>query len=299
MRKLAPLSGPVRPRRSRNRWGWWVAGFCVVMAWTQLLNAEARAELEPVPERRAVAGTTLGPVASKRASAGESATKLPLRAQPRGTRSAPKASHTPPVGLGALTVPEALLRAGRDAVARRVVAAWGSVMDVEALRAADVDLVERGLALCDFSLREAIVRHRTMQPSLYGKDGVPRTSGALRKALDYRSLRVFLEAFAAQQPTAPHGAAGDVWAPGDLVYVKPSPRRARLLVAVVSDRTDGAGGSLMYTLNPLEGAAREDHSVAAYPVRGHFRLDGAALDRARDVLGMGPAHKQRSTAISR
>ena len=183
-------------------------------------------------------------------------------------------------------MPNALLRVGRNCVARRVTAVWGSVSDETSMRAADVDLVARGLALVGFPLREAIIRYRARQPRKYARDGAPRTSVALRRVLTTAHVTAFLQTFAEKLPLGTALEDAPHWLPGDIILVKPSRRRAKLMLAIVSDRTDDAGMSLLLTLDPADKRARELHNLHSYPVRGHFRLRRDQLERARAKLGM-------------
>ncbi|GEM_PF-3591973 len=224
------------------------------------------------------------------ASTTDKAGKARSQSTPNGVKAAGPNTASVPRPIGPKPTPrpvaESLLRAGQDAVARRVIAVWGSVADLDSMRGAAVDLVDRGLALHDFKLREAIIRHRTRDPRRYKRASKPRTVVAWRRALNWRSLRAFLDAFAARLPTDPNHVDAAVWMPGDIVYVKPSPRRARLMPAIVSDRTDDDGVSLLITLDPRDKVALELHSLDDYPIRHHYRLDDKLLKRARARLGM-------------
>lgn len=187
------------------------------------------------------------------------------------------------------SVPDALLRAARDCVARRIIAVWGTVRDETSMRAADVDQVARGLGLAGFDLRTAMIRHRARAARKYAKSGKPRTQAAFKRVLTTRNVIVFLESFAEKLPTATGVEDAPNWLPGDIVVVKPSKFRSKLMLAVVSDRTDDDGQSLLFTLDPRDKRAREQHTLADYPVRGHFRLTHDRLVRAAMKLGMKPA----------
>lgn len=206
-------------------------------------------------------------------------------------------------------VSHALLSAGRDHVARRVHAAWGSVPDLEAVKGADVDLVERGLHLANFPLREAIVRHRFKEPRRYGLRGRPQATPAARKrALTTKTLRAFLDRFAEHLPTHWDGVSGDSFHAGDVVLVQVRSRRnrrrgrrkirhGRLMFAVVSDRTNDDGVSLLITLNPREGEAREHHPLSTYDIVRHYRLSLSALSDVRQTLGMPPPRARRGRLL--
>ena len=189
-------------------------------------------------------------------------------------------------------ISHALLSAARDHVARGVHAAWGSVPDLEAVKGADVDLVERGLHLANFPLREAIVRHRFKAPRRYGLRRRPQASPAnSKRALTTKTLRVFLDRFAEQLPTRWDGGSGDSYRAGDLVLVQvhnPRARQRRQMFAVVSDRSDANGVSLLITLDPREGVARERNVLSAYQVLRHFRLAAAQIADIRQTLNMPP-----------
>ncbi|MCO4762264.1 MAG: DUF1287 domain-containing protein, partial [Myxococcales bacterium] len=187
-----------------------------------------------------------------------------LRPAGPGHAAAPR---PPPRALGPLSLRErapvsyALLSAARDHVARRVHAAWGSVPDLEAVKGADVDLIDRGLHLAGFPLREALIRHRFKEPRRYGSRYRPQATEANRKrALTTKTLRVFLDRFAEALPTQWDVASEDSFQAGDIVLVELKNRRIRRkrkMFAVLSDRTDGNGISLLITLDPREGEARE------------------------------------------
>lgn len=209
--------------------------------------------------------------------------------QPRDTSAVPATPTADrlPFRLRA-PVRYALLSVARDHVARRVHAAWGSVPDLDAVKGADVDLVERGLHLAGFPLREAIIRHRFVDHPRYGLRGrPPATEAQRRRALSKKTLRVFLDRFAQQLPTTWDGVSGDTYLGGDIVLVERSRgARRRQMFAVVTDRTDRDGVSLLVTLDPRESVAREQHPLSMFRVVRHYRLSSADLVHARAKLKM-------------
>ena len=187
------------------------------------------------------------------------------------------------------TVGGALLDVARGHVARRVYAAWGSVMDLEAMRGADVDMLERGLARLEFPLRAAVVRHRFQEPKRYGlKRQPPATLAERRRALTPENLQVFLDVFASPLPVEiATGNAGD-WSGGDIVLFTNSASERPLMAGVVSDRKDEDGVALVITLEPRDQVALEPHSLADYRLRHHYRLSRSHLERCSKQLELPP-----------
>jgi len=182
----------------------------------------------------------------------------------------------------------ALLHVARDHVTRRVYAAWGSVMDLEAMRGADVDMIERALATLDFPLRAAVVRHRFQEPKRYGlKRQPPATLAERRRALTPENLRIFFDVFATSLPVDALGADGG-WAPGDIVLFSTSASGRPLMAGVVSDKDDEDGVSLLITLDPRDQVALESRSLADYHLRHRFRLTRSHLDRCQKRLELPP-----------
>jgi hypothetical protein len=169
-----------------------------------------------------------------------------------------------------------LLLIARSHVARRVYAAWGSVVDLQALRAADVDLVDRALAQWGFQLRSAIVRHRFREPKRYGLKRPPAAS----------ITAIFLKTFTAPMTVDIHSRKRGDWRPGDLVLIAVQPSNRASMVAVLSDRIDSEGVPLIITMDPTDRVALEKHSLANYHLRAHFRMTAAHLASASRQLGL-------------
>ncbi len=180
-------------------------------------------------------------------------------------------------------VVRALLATSSDHVARGVRASRGSVPDLRALKGSSTDLIERALNRVDFPLRAAIIAHRARDPKRYGLKSRPVGEVDFARAVDVASLAAFLDGFTARL----EGVADADLIGGDLVVVEDS--RGRAHFAVVSDRTDAAGASLLYTLDPADGVARDDNRVDRYQVRQHWRLHARALLQARRTLGLAHA----------
>ncbi len=201
-------------------------------------------------------------------------------------------------------VARAMLATARDHVARGVIATIGSVPDLDAVKGSGADLVERALHQVGFPLRTAVILHRYREPHAYGLRRRPQASeGERRRALSGRNLRVFLDRFATQLPTEWRIAAADSYLPGDLVTIRPrqvgkqAPRKSRAMLAVVGERTDTRGVSLLYTLDPADPKARADHALADYVIVEHYRLHRAELDRVRALLPLPPPPRERGTAL--
>ena len=183
-------------------------------------------------------------------------------------------------------VAHALLSTAKDHVARRVHATWGSVADLESLHGSHIDLIERALAQVGFPLRSAVVRHRFREPRRFGLSRrPPATTEERRRALTVETLKVFLDAFATRLESQV-AAGGDNFAAGDLVVVTRRALAGREIFAVVSDRTDDRGVSLLVTLDPIDRHARETHPLDDYEIGSHYRLKRAHLAAARSRLDM-------------
>ncbi|HAN32012.1 MAG TPA: hypothetical protein DCQ06_10480, partial [Myxococcales bacterium] len=116
----------------------------------------------------------------------------------------------------------------------------------------------------------------------------PQPGAALRKrVLTKRALTVFLEAFA-QRLGVDCDVTGEAgFMPGDVVLVSRPRRRGQLKqFAIVSDRTDPQGISLLITLDPGDKVAREAHSLSRYEVVSHYRLSRADLVHVAASLAM-------------
>lgn len=222
-------------------------------------------------------------------------------AAPKGEAPTLAVATLPPADLAEATSPTAatiaarpavwrvLLDVARDHVVRRVYAAWGSVMDLEAMRGADVDMIERGLAVLEFPLRAAVVRHRFREPKRYSLAGPPpATLAERRRALTPDNLQVFLEVFADTLPADIADDAPGAWAAGDIVLFSTSTTGRPLMAGVVSDRADEDGTPLLITLDPRDHVALEAHSLADYFIRQHYRLEQAHLDRCSRMLELQP-----------
>jgi len=290
--------GAQRVRRRRVGAGWrksWIpiAIALIAASWVYVIGPDLRPQSE-----RHFAGAA-SPAHAK-ASVGKHARSASAqRPAGPGHPNTPQLAPSPalPTTLrDRAPVSHALLSAARDHVARRVHAAWGSVPDLDAVKGADVDLVERGLHVAGFPLREALIRHRFREPRRYGLRRRPQATEANRKrALTTANLRVFLDRFAEQLPARWDGVSGDSYLGGDLVLVARQPKRGggkrsrgRRMFAVVSDRTDANGVSLLFTLDPREGEARERHSLSRYDVLRHYRVSLTELSEIRETLRMRP-----------
>ncbi|HAN31815.1 MAG TPA: hypothetical protein DCQ06_09485, partial [Myxococcales bacterium] len=82
------------------------------------------------------------------------------------------------VSVRPVSVGQVMLRVAKDHVARRVIATVGSVPDLEAMKGADVDMVERALHAAHFELRDAIIRHRFRAFRTYGLRKRPQPGAA-------------------------------------------------------------------------------------------------------------------------
>jgi hypothetical protein len=286
-------------RHRRSSWQQWAVVLTVcagMLGWAWAIHENIEVDPLDIATPVAQATRTPAPPLQPAATLASPVAAFHKPAGPRKSEPPQVAKEMLPVHVvddGPRSVPAALLRAARECVARRIVAVWGSVREEESMRAADVDLLARGLSLVGFELREAIIRHRVQQPKKYSKAGRPRTAVAHARVLTTPNVTVFLDAFASREPTAAALEDAANWRAGDIVLVKPSPRRAKLMVAVVSDRTDDEGISLLITLDPADKLARELHTLDDYPIRSHFRLTRAQLDRARHKLGMPAARPPR------
>lgn len=277
-----------RPRPRGPRWGGLIsliALFVCAVLWHVVATGGLAipAEVVVFGQRWAVPAALL-PEAVRPAPQVAASSLQPAAPAPAPVPGAIRAEPSPPEHRP--TVAEALLALGRDHVARRVYAAWGSVSDRDALRGAGVDLVERGLATVDFPLRTALLRHRAREPQRYGLQVPPPVnSNERRDVLTPDNLQVFLQAFAEEVPLDPvTGAEPAIWQGGDICLFSPSPSGRPLMVALVSDRVDDDGGALLLTLDPRDQVALEAHTIADYYLQGHFRLDAAALERCRRRL---------------
>lgn len=266
-------------------------GLVVVGAWQ--VQRELRADPEPPvavePAHHFPAGPARqqAPVPTRPVVATAAASVVPSAAADSASVSASAEDH--PQDPERNPVRAALLRAAQDCVARRVVPVWASVRDDQSLRAGDVDLLARGLSLAGFPLDEAMIRHQAREPRKYAKISEARTRVALRRVRTTANVGVFLDAFAERLPIAAKPEDAPHWQPGDIVVVKPSRHRAKLMIAIVSARTDDDGVSLLLTLDPADKVARDVHTLDDYPIRHHFRLTRGLLDRARNKLGMPAA----------
>jgi uncharacterized protein YijF (DUF1287 family) len=211
---------------------------------------------------------------------------------PQGGPAAPAVSAAPAAPAGPAhpyvgqDVGRALLVTARDHVARGVGAARRSVLDRGALRGTGADMVERGLALIGFDLRAAVMRDRFARPDRYGLPRQPAQSDAeARRALTTGPLRSFLAVWGRELPLVYTPGVDDTFRAGDIAMYR---RGRRELVAIVSDRTDVNGVSLLLTLDPADRVAREKHSLADFPLIGHYRLDADVLARVTARLGIEP-----------
>ncbi len=202
-------------------------------------------------------------------------------------------------GAGADPVARALLATARDHVARRVVPTVGSVLDLNAVKGSSGDLLERSLHAVGFPLRTAVVLHRFRDPKAYGLRGRPQaTEAERRRAVGSRNLHVFLERFARQLPTQWSVSAPDTYLPGDLVVVARKKKGGRRnLIAVVAEKTNDHGVSLLYTLDPRDRVARADRPLSDYRVIDHYRLHQGELDHVRDVLPLPPPPRAVGTPL--
>ncbi len=239
------------------------------------------------PRARVVEAVEFAPPAGPAASRAPGAHHVKEVGQ-KGARSSTTASaDRNEVPMGRLRVAEMLLLVARSHVARRVYAAWGSVVDLQALRAADVDLVDRALAQWGFRLRSAIVRHRFREPKRYGLERPPAASiTERRRALTVETLAIFLKTFTAPMTVDIHSRQRGDWKPGDLVLIAAQSTNRASMVAVVSDRIDAEGVPLIITMDPTDRVALENHSLANYHLRAHFRMTAAHLVSASRQLGL-------------
>ncbi|MCO4760454.1 MAG: DUF1287 domain-containing protein [Myxococcales bacterium] len=215
-----------------------------------------------------------------------------VRLPSRGLREPePMASFDP--------VARALLAAARDHVARGVVPTVGSVPDLNAVKGSGTDLLERALHQVNFPLRMAVLLHRYRDPKAYGLRNRPHASeGERRRALSGRNTSIFLSRFAKSLPTEWRIDAADSYLPGDLVVLtNKGKKQRRQMLAIVGERTDNRGVSLLYTLDPRDAKARSNRSLADYAVLHHYRLHRAEIDRIRAVLPLPAAPKERGTTL--
>lgn len=279
-RGRSPLIMPARRRRGAMTPGRVAVLSTIALAvflWHGLLRGDLDVQDGPPPEQpdtAAVAQAAPAPVPEA------------VSATARQARAAP-----PPVW-------RALLDVARDHVARRVYAAWGSVMDLDAMRGADVDMIERGLATLDFPLRAAIVRHRFREPKRYELETPPpATLAERRRALTPDNLRAFLEVFAEALPTDVTVDLAGNWAPGDIIMFSTSPAGRPLMVGVVSDKADEDGVELLITLDPRDHVALEAHSLADYHLRHHYRLTRAHLQSCSRLLELQPLRAEATPLL--
>ncbi len=248
-----------------------------VFLWHGLLGDELSSELDvsqaPPPD---VAVSKGAPVAT-----------LPPGAT--GTLAAAQHGQLAEAGQQMPSVGSILLDIARQHVIRRVYAAWGSVMDLKAMRGADVDMLERGLAVLEFPLRAAVVRHRFQEPKRYGLSRQPpATLAERRRALTPENVHVFLEVFAKTLPLDIGNGKSDGWTAGDIVLFSSSASGRPLMAGVVSDSDDEDGIPLVITLDPRDQVALEAHSLVDYHLRHHYRLTRRHLERCSKQLELPP-----------
>ena len=252
-----------------------------VFLWHGLLRGDLDPQAASVAAPPPPAATALAQTTPSALSAPQSATLTGQQA---------KASPRP--------VWRALLDVARDHVSRRVYAAWGSVMDLQAMRGADVDMIERGLAAVEFPLRAAVVRHRFREPKRYALERPPpATLAERRRALTPDNLRAFLDVFAEVLPTDGGVDLPGGWAPGDIVMFSTSPSGRPLMAGVVSDKQDEDGVALLITLDPRDHVALEAHSLADYHLRQHYRLTHKHLDSCSRRLELQPLRAESAPLL--
>ena len=240
-----------------------------VLLWVRFIGPELRES------------TSSKPVKAVTQAAGPANVKTPQPSRRASARGA---------AVRSASVSEVLLRVARDHVARRVVATIGSVPDLSSAKGADVDMIERALHASHFPLREAIIHHRFAAFRDYGLRRRPQPGSAMRKrVLTKRALVVFLDVYA-QRLGLDWEVTGDRgFMPGDIVYVaRPRGKREFKQFAVVSDRTDERGVSLLLTLDVRDRVAAEKHPLSRFRILRHYRLEKADLVHVGSDLGMSP-----------
>lgn len=272
-----------RGRPTRTASPWW-ARLAVLAAlafgasmWFTEIGADLRrgvgAEPAPVAALPVAANAAAAPTEAKADAGPKPATAAAGPAEVAVPRPTPT-----PAPLDA--VRRALLGTSRDHVARGVFATRGSVPDLRAIKGSSVDLVERALDVVDFPLRAALLAHRGREPRRYGLRTRPGAADDAARVLDVANLAVFLDAFAEKVE-----GIGDVdLQPGDLLLFQR--RRGASQFAVVSDRTDARGVTLLYTLDPADRVARDRRPRDDVTIERHWRLDATRLQDARRLLGL-------------
>ncbi|MCB9737755.1 MAG: DUF1287 domain-containing protein [Deltaproteobacteria bacterium] len=282
------LGGGMRLGGGRQRpsgGGWWLR--LVVLATlgfgASLWFTEIGADLDGVsPSPTAAAAITPIAAGTKGNGAASATAAAPsTRAAVAGAPAGPAEVAPPRLAAPAIDpVRRALLGAARDHVARGVYATRGSVPDLRAIKGSSVDLVERALDRVDFPLRAALLAHRAREPRRYGLKSRPGANDDPLRVLDAANLAAFLDAYAQRVE-----AVGDAdLLPGDLVLFKP--RRGKTQFAVVSERTDARGVSLLFTLDPADGVAKDQRARDAVTIERHWRLESPSLGEARRQLGL-------------
>lgn len=277
------LSGGMRLGGGRQRpsgGGWWprIAVLAVLGFGASLWFTEIGADLDGTGAS-ATAGSASASAAERTKSEPTAAAAAAVAVA--GAPAGPAEVAPPRLAPAAIDpVRRALLGASRDHVARGVYATRGSVPDLRAIKGSSVDLVERALDRVDFPLRAALLAHRAREPRRYGLKSRPGANDDPLRVLDTTNLAAFLDAYAQRVE-----AVGDAdLLPGDLVLFKP--RRGKPQFAVVSERTDARGVSLLFTLDPADGVAKDQRARDAVTIERHWRLEGPALGEARRQLGL-------------